>query len=274
MSPRRTSLTRLVLGLAAALLASACSPSAPGGAPGPRPEGPPHVRAEVVARHARQFDDELARRPAGSQQEEAAAVYILGHLQRAGYSVRLEAVPVADTVTSTDVIALPPDGGEPDAVVAVPYDTGEGAAANGDSLGLFLELARALAVAEREHAVELVALGAEHSAVGGSHLGSRRLVRLLVDAGHRPVVLTIDAVEGGARAGFGAFGSAGSDVAAVAERLGVPALSADPSIDRGARPPGTPLRGRGARACRRGRRCGGGRTRPARLSHLLNRAVA
>jgi hypothetical protein len=228
MSERRSH-RPLALGLAAlALAAGACTSSTTSGAPDVRAPGPPHVRPRVVSRHARQFDRELARRGAGSQQEEAAAVYILGHLQRAGYVARLEAVPVADTVNSTDVIALPPGDGGPAAVVAVAYDTGEALAPTGDEIGLFLELARALAVAEPRHSVEFAALGAERTSLRGGHLGSRRLADLLVDEGHEPLVVTIEALEGGANARFGAFGRAATRLRAVADRLGIPPLRHPP----------------------------------------------
>src|SRR5688500_17656446 len=86
------------------------------------PEGPPQVQREVIARHAEQFEQDLATRPAGSQQEFAAATYLTAHLQQAGYVVRLEDVPVADTVRSSDVIGRPPSGADPKVVVTVSYD--------------------------------------------------------------------------------------------------------------------------------------------------------
>lgn len=156
--------------------------------------GPPKVRTDVVRRHAAQFDRELSPRPAGSQQESSAATYILGHLQRAGYGVRLEAVPVENLVNSTDVLAVPPEGGNPAAVVAVAYDTAAGHRALGADIGLFLELARALRVADPRHDVMFAALGAENTALGGGSLGSRRLIGLLGEEGADPLVLTIDGV--------------------------------------------------------------------------------
>jgi hypothetical protein len=176
----------------AALVGVSCA-----GAPEPTaevpPRGPPRIQASVVARHAREFDRDLTRRPAGSQDEAAAATYILGHLQRAGYVVRLVAVPVADLVSSLDLVALPPGPAEPETVVAVTYDsTSPPATAAGESIGLFLELARALRAAEPRHNVELVALGAEHARIGDGYLGSRRLVRFLEEAGNDPLVVTIE----------------------------------------------------------------------------------
>lgn len=172
-------------------LGTAC---AGGGQPAPEVAagGPPVVRAEVIERHAAQFDrGELRSRPAGSQQELSAATYILGHLQRAGYAVRLEGVPVKDLVSSTDVIALPPSGGSPSEVVTVAYDTEVDARGFGADIGLFLELARALRVVDPRHEVMFAALGAENTRIGGGGLGSRRLIRLLDEGRADPAVIAI-----------------------------------------------------------------------------------
>ncbi|CAN5709692.1 hypothetical protein BH24ACT26_BH24ACT26_22030 [soil metagenome] len=209
----------------AVLAALACACTSPSGtAPQPKAGGPARVRADVVARHAEQFDVDLARRSAGSQQEGAAAVYILGHLQRAGYAARLEAVPVADAVSSTDVIAVPPSG-VARTVVAVAYDIGPRDAPRGDGVGLFLELARALRVAEAEHSVEFVALGAERTDTNGGHLGSRRLAQLLLDEGQDPFVITIERLGGAVGGRFGAFGAGDGDITDVAEDLGIPVIA-------------------------------------------------
>jgi hypothetical protein len=169
--------------------------------------GPPEIVPDVVEQHARQFDDDLPVREAGSQQELAAATYLTGHLQQAGYTVRLESVPVGDLVRSTDVVALPPSGDDPAAVVVVPYDTAPNLTPQGEDLGLFLELARALRVEEPAHPVEFVALGAELTDRDGGGLGTRRLVRLLVDAELAPPVVSI------AVSSEGGFGATGTDVA-------------------------------------------------------------
>lgn len=162
------------------------------------PTGSHEVDLQAVARHARQFDEELPSRPAGSQQEEIAATYILGHLQQAGYVARLDAVPVADLVRSTNVIAVPPSGEEPSILVATPYDTSEDGSGDGRALGVFLELARALRVAHENHSVEFVALGAERTTMSGGHLGVRRLVQLLQDEEQAPFVVLIDDLSAGA----------------------------------------------------------------------------
>ena len=186
--------------VAAALLATsgaACTPAART-RPEVVPTGPAEVDLQTVASHAHQFDEELAHRTAGSQQEEVAAVYILGHLQQAGYVARLDAVPVADLVRSTNVIAVPPSGGDPRVVVAVAYDVGEDGDDGGEEVGLFLELARAMRVADEDHSVEFVALGAQHATISGGHLGVRRLAQLLHEEGQEPFVVVIGRTANGA----------------------------------------------------------------------------
>jgi len=166
-----------------------------GGDFGPRDvPGPPEVRAEVVTEHAAQFDDELPKRTAGSQQEQGAATYILGIMQRNGYVVRLESVPVRNLVASTNLIATPPGLDEPETVIVVPYDVTEGDATDpsaGSSLGVFLETARALNVADPEQATAWVALGAESADAKGGHLGSRRLIRFMLDEDWDPHVIQV-----------------------------------------------------------------------------------
>lgn len=178
-------------GLALALLLAACSR----GAPAPRevaPSGPPTVAPDTIDRHERQLE-QMPRRTAGSEAELVAATYILGHLQLAGYAVRLDSVPVANTVNSTNVVAVPPQGRRPEILVAAAYDGGPGdRAGNEAALGLFLELARALRVAKPAHSVEFAALGAEHATVSGGHLGSRRMVELLRAQGPDVFVVVLD----------------------------------------------------------------------------------
>ena len=178
------------------------------------PTGPPTVRPEVVRAHAEQFDDELSDRPAGSQQEQAASQYILGHLQQAGYFVQLDAVPVEDLVESTNLVALPPSGAEPTTAVVVAYDAEKRSPEAGETIGVWLEVARALYVAEPDHRVEFVALGAERTA---DHLGSRRLAQQLIEQERDLDVMTL--VPGMDR--FGARGSLGDDLAAAAEETDV-----------------------------------------------------
>ncbi|HEX2051049.1 MAG TPA: hypothetical protein VHJ34_10535 [Actinomycetota bacterium] len=215
---------------AAAVLAACASDGAPPDAVDP--PGPPAVRVGVVRRHAAELAGELPERHAGTQQELAAATYVLGHLQRAGYVARLVDVPVANLVRSTNVVALPPSGGDPEVVVAVPYDVAPGAPGDegAAAVGVMLELARALRVAEPRHGVELVALGAERG--GDRRLGSRRLARVLLDEGADPLVVTVQTVDDALAGAFAARGPGADDLAALARRLGVA-----PAPPGAARPP-------------------------------------
>lgn len=172
------------------LLLVACARGSSTPQPISSPVGPPEIQDDIVTRHATQFEDDVPQRPAGSQQEFAAATYITGHLQQAGYLVELDAVPVEDTVRSTNVVALPPSGEEPEIIVTVAYDT-PGSVREARTIGTFLELARALRVAVPEHSVEFVALGAELTNVNGGSLGSSRLVEVLKDRNLKPEIIVI-----------------------------------------------------------------------------------
>ncbi len=171
---------------ATALLFLALVSCTGGGTPRPTasPSGPPTIQPDVIARHAEQFDEDLPERRAGSQQEFAAATYITAHLQQAGYVVEFDSVPVADTVRSTNVVALPPSTEDPDVLVVTAYDDGSDAG----SIGAFLEVARALRVAIPDHSIEFAALGAE----GIDLLGSRRMIKLLQDRDLSPSVIAFD----------------------------------------------------------------------------------
>ena len=177
--------------------------------------GPPDISESVVGRHARESSTELADRDPGSQGEQAASFYILGHLQQAGYVVRLDAVPVGNLVSSTNLVALPPGGDDPEVVVPVSYDSG------GDlALAVFLELARALHAADPEHSVEFVALGAEGGRGDDALLGSRRLTRVLLDEGVDPIIVTLDIIQTGAGGVFvDGDGEAADGLRRTAERL-------------------------------------------------------
>lgn len=178
------------------------------------PSGPPSVRPDVVQDHAAQFDDELSDRQAGSQQEQAASQYVLGHLQQAGYFVQLDAVPVGDLVESTNLVALPPSGKDPETIITVAYDSPGESAASGAAVGTFLELARALYAADPDHRVEFVALGAETSA---EHLGSRRLAQQLRESGSTVSVVTI--APGGES--LGVVGALAAGIERAAEQEGI-----------------------------------------------------
>lgn len=153
--------------------------------PAASPSGPPAIEAAAIEAHARQFAEELPDRVAGSQQEFAATTYITAHLQQAGYVVEFDSIPVENTVRSTNVVALPPSTEDPLYLVASSYD-GSGPA---PSVGLFLELARALRSSVPEHSVQFVALGAEESDVPDAPLGTRRMIKLLQDRELEPRVI-------------------------------------------------------------------------------------
>jgi hypothetical protein len=178
----------------ALLFAASCVQSSDRPSADPSVVGPPRIQSDVVARHAEQFDKDIGARPAGSQEEFAAAAYITGHLQQAGYAVRLDAVPVADTVKSTNVIALAPSGNAR-YLVTVAYDTEpDSKAGYGNGLGAWLELARALKALDPDHDVSFVAVGAERTPINGGALGSRRLTQFLLDEDQHPTVINLGKV--------------------------------------------------------------------------------
>jgi hypothetical protein len=205
-----------------ALLACSCASTTDQGE-GAKASGPSETRTAIVQDHALQFDREVPTRPAGSQQEFVAAGYITGHLQQAGYRVRLDSVPVGDLVESSNVVALPPGDEDPEFAVVVPYGTGQGSPAQGEDIGLLLELARALAVKDPEHRTEFVALGAAFAPRGD--LGSLRYLKVLHDDDQHPFVIALAVTE---RGGFAAEGARAADLEAVAERLG---FDSGPLID-------------------------------------------
>ena len=184
------------------------------------PSGPPRVDVAVVNRHARQFDSELTDRPAGSQQEQAASQYVLGHLQRAGYPVRLEGVPVGNLVRSTNLMGQPPAGNESTTIVVCAYDGRPTQENWGQTIGTFLELSRALYSLDRDHAVEFAALGAERTE---SHLGSRLLAQQLTDQGRNPFIVTLAGLTSGAP--ISAVGTRSAEAVATARDLGIDVAS-------------------------------------------------
>ena len=198
----------------------------------PDVDGPPEVEVEVALGHAEQFETDVPNRPAGSGEEQAAAAYILGTLQQNGYFARLDAVPVEDLFRSTNVVAQPAGGAEPAAMVVVPYGTGPGAPDDSLALGLFLELARALNVAQPDHKVQFVALGAEFTDVEGGHLGSRRLARFLLDEAQKPFIVELGAITTGD--GFMAAGDRAGSLKSLAPGegpdAGSTALLRDPDV--------------------------------------------
>lgn len=187
----------------------------------PDPTGPPRVRPPMVERHEREFAEDDPKRPAGSQAEGLAATYLLGHLQQAGYLVRLDNVPVGDLIRSSNVMALPPDGGDATAIVAVAYDTPPGESGGGEPIGTWLEIARALRVVEPEHSIGFVGLGADNADIEPGRLGSRRLAQLLLDEGVDPgIILIVGTVAG---EGLTLKGELAPELANAAESVGVDA---------------------------------------------------
>ena len=212
---------RPILAALLLLLCAACSTLPEGqksSAPG---SGPPEIEPATIESHARSFDEEEPVRAAGSQQELAASAYIVAHVTDAGYVFRLDAVPVQDLVRSTNVVALPPRGDEPEVIVVVGYDSTQGSAPNGHAISVWLEVARALRAADADHGVEFVALGAEHAEAGGGNLGSRRLTHQLADDGATPEIVEIGPVEGGGRR-VEVSGIAEAALEAEARELGIP----------------------------------------------------
>ena len=174
------------------LLLVSCGGSGDPGAVLPTPTGAPTIDFDLVRQHALQFDVDVPSRPPGSQHELAAATYILGHLQLAGYAPLLDAVPVRDQVQSTNVVAWPPTGADPEVVVAVAYDDDGSGIGEGKQIGLFLELARALNIAAPDHQVAFVALGAETD----EYRGSRKLARTLADRDLQPQLILFRGASG------------------------------------------------------------------------------
>jgi hypothetical protein len=211
--------------LVALVVSSACAGTSDPPQTQTAPAGPPEVRLATVRAHSEQFDRDDPRRPAGSQGEGIAATYLLGHLQRSGYEVYLDPVPVSNLVSSTNVVALPASGDEPRVVVVVPYDTAPGTPDTSTALGLFLEVARALKVARNDAAVEFVALGAERADVSGGRLGSRRLAQFMRDRSQQPVVVSLENVTLGAGDPVEVRGGASEDIQAAARAAGVAARS-------------------------------------------------
>jgi hypothetical protein len=203
-------MSRALAQVATVCLLASCAGGEQSVGSGSSPSGPPGVRGDVVAEHAEQFSEELPERRAGTQEELAAATYITGHLQQAGYVVLLDAVPLKNLVRSTNVVARPPTGEDPHVVVVVPYDVGPGSPDGGEAIGLFLEVARSLRVRVPDHSVQFVAVGAEFTDVGGGRLGSRRLAQELIQAKAEPTVVVLKDV--GRDSDFVVGGPAGEEI--------------------------------------------------------------
>lgn len=171
------------------VLLAGCSQQVSPGAPA-HARGPAHVEVAEVFLQAHELARNFSPRPAGSQKESLAAAYLLAHVAKLGYAVRLDSVPVAHAVSSANVVAFP-RAGAPKVVVATAYDGGS--STSSVPLGLWLELARVAAV--RDVPVGFVALGADHTSIPPGQLGSRRLAAMLLDEHLHPLVVSLDRVE-------------------------------------------------------------------------------
>jgi nitroreductase len=199
--------SKAVIVLVVSIVLGACS-GGPRGAPSPVATGAPEVSPALVTTHAAEFDAEVPERHPGSDQEFAAASYILGHLQLAGYGTFLDAVPVEDLVRSTNVVAFP-SAGDPTRLVVVDYGTAPGRDPDPTSIGLLLELARALQVVEPDHSVGFVALGAAAPADDEISLGARRLARFLQERALEPTIVQLEvSIDGPPGKAYGAFSDA------------------------------------------------------------------
>ena len=148
----------------------------------------------------------MSERYPGSDQEFAAASYVLGHLQLAGYGTFLDAVPVENLVRSTNVVAFP-SSGDPTHLVVVDYGTAPGRDVDPIPVGLLLELARALQVADPDHSVGFVALGAAAPSDDEISLGARRLAKFLQERELEPTIVQLEVSDETVAGGFKAYGA-------------------------------------------------------------------
>ncbi len=189
------------------LVLGACT-SDTGGSPEPTASGGPDVSVALVETHAAEFDAEVPERYPGTDEEFVAASYVLGHLQLAGYGTFLDAVPVENLVRSTNVVAFP-SSGDPSRLIVVDYGTAPGRRPDTTSIGLLLELARALQVAEPDHSVGFVALGAAAPTDDDVSLGARRLARFLQERELEPTIVQLEVSDGDhSFKAYGAFADA------------------------------------------------------------------
>jgi hypothetical protein len=155
----------------------------------------------------------------GSQEEFLTAGFLLAHMAKLGYMMRLDSVPVANTVDSANVEATVREGDpHPSVVVVVGYDSPASGSHQGPSLGEWLEVARAVQVKGAPGGLEMVALGAEHARTSGGQLGSRRLAQVLLNAHSGPQIITIGTIDG---PGFSALGPDAPKLDRIARGLGV-----------------------------------------------------
>lgn len=205
----------------------ACT-SEQGTVPVVKASGEPTVDTSAVMGHAGALQESVPERAAGSQEEQAASTYLLGHLQTAGYIVRLDPVPVENLVDSTNVMTRFDEG--IDFLVVTPYDTTPARRSPNMAVGLLLELARAANVAGLDR-VGFVGLGAEFYRAGdtgeGERLGSRRLAQVLLDEEHSPSVIYLNEIW--TRGSLGATGDLGDEMTSLARSRDIRIASSVPS---------------------------------------------
>lgn len=207
---------------------SASPPSVGSTTPAPTSRTPTDDPSSVTPRAARPFDVDaaLARitaitdfgpRDATSRAYARAAAYVAAELERLGYDVRLQEIPVpagtswgvrVGAGTSANVVADPPgfDGTSPHVVIGAHLDTvpqAPGAEDNASGVAVLVELARMLAEQPAALPVRLVVFGAEESRGSGAAwyaFGSRRFVDGLTTAERKAVVGMVSLDRVGVRA--------------------------------------------------------------------------
>ena len=173
-------------------------------------EAPSHaVFGEMAYAYVEHIQEELPARISGTVQERAAADFILGELQAAGYTDRqIQEQPFSyvkqdgRSYQSQNLIITREGKGEGFIVVGAHYDSidGHGADDNGSGVGLLMETAARLADAELPYTVKFIFFGAEENGIfGSSHYVSSltpeelKDIRLMVNldcvmAGDRPYI--------------------------------------------------------------------------------------
>ena len=129
---------------------------------------------------------------------------------------------MGDLVESTNLLGFPPSGKDPTTIVTVAFDSRPDDDPWGQSIGLFLELARALYASDPDHRVQFVALGAERTT---DHKGSRRLAQQLREAQTDPFLVTVAAVSPEAPLSF--VGDGAAEIAGTADDMGLESAEAD-----------------------------------------------
>jgi Zn-dependent M28 family amino/carboxypeptidase len=183
--------------------------------------------------HTRFLSVGIGTRVEGTDKEKRAAEYIAAELQKAGYAVRTQQVPVPNGTVSQNIIATKEGFSARRLVIGAHYDAkgdSPGANDNASGVGVLLELARAARVQGLTPTIDFIAFGAEERIDENPdhhHYGSRHYVSSLSAAERDQVVgmITIDMVGAGSTFSVGSLEYAPRVVAeriiAVAERSGI-----------------------------------------------------